>query len=434
MTDPTYADRLRETLALKLKLRNAFTLDRPDRGRRTADPPGAGCTTRRRGGAHTCVLSEPLAGRPPPRQGPRAALGTERGPTGGNADATSRPDSACPRRHRTVVGRAGSVPRAAGHRLPRSVQCRHRIRTAAGAACLGRHDGGGDRSRWQERLGVRALRRASCAESKLPPILHFDPSGKLLASFGAGMFVFPHGIAVDPEGNVWVADADGRNGKGHVVVKFSPTGKVLLTLGKPGMPGDAPGFFNRPTGIAIARNGDIFVADGHGGDSNARVVKFSKAGRFVTAWGRKGTEPGEFDTPHAIAVDSQSGLRRRPFEQPHPGVRREWHIHRRLEAVRPSERGLCRRARRDLRRQLADHRQDGLYHPTRAAATASAPAALRTAWCSRSFRGRTAIRSVRRVWQWTRRAPCTALPTRASASTGSAGSDPGVPVGRPAIG
>jgi DNA-binding beta-propeller fold protein YncE len=146
---------------------------------------------------------------------------------------------------------------------------------------------------------------SSCANSKLPPILHFDPSGRLLASFGAGMFVFPHGIAVDPDGNVWVADADGRNGKGHVVVKFSPAGKVLLTLGKPGMPGDAPGFFNRPTGVAIARNGDIFVADGHGGDSNARVVKFSKTGRFVTAWGRKGAAPGEFDTPHAIAVDSQ---------------------------------------------------------------------------------------------------------------------------------
>lgn len=145
----------------------------------------------------------------------------------------------------------------------------------------------------------------SCAESKLPPILHFDPSGKLLASFGAGMFVFPHGITVDHDGNVWVADADGKNGKGHQVVKFSPTGEVLLTLGKAGMPGDAPGYFNRPSGVAIARNGDIFVADGHGGDSNARVVKFSKTGKFLTAWGKKGSAAGEFDTPHAIAVDSQ---------------------------------------------------------------------------------------------------------------------------------
>jgi streptogramin lyase len=146
---------------------------------------------------------------------------------------------------------------------------------------------------------------SSCANSDLPPILHFDPSGKLLASFGAGMFVFPHGITVDHEGNVWVADADGKNGKGHQVVKFSPDGKVLMTLGKAGMPGDAPGYFNRPTGVAIARNGDIFVADGHGGDSNARIVKFSKTSEFMTTWGKKGTTAGEFDTPHAIAVDSQ---------------------------------------------------------------------------------------------------------------------------------
>jgi DNA-binding beta-propeller fold protein YncE len=145
----------------------------------------------------------------------------------------------------------------------------------------------------------------SCADSKLPPILHFDPSGKLLASFGAGMFVFPHGITVDRQGNVWVADADGKNGKGHVVVKFSPTGKMLMTLGHPGMAGDAPGFFNRPTGVAIARNGEIFVSDGHGGDSNARVVKFSKDGKFLTTWGKKGSGQGEFDVPHAIAVDSQ---------------------------------------------------------------------------------------------------------------------------------
>jgi DNA-binding beta-propeller fold protein YncE len=145
----------------------------------------------------------------------------------------------------------------------------------------------------------------SCANSPLPPILHFDPTGKLLTSFGAGMFVFPHGIAVDRQDNVWVADGNGVNGKGQVVVKFSPTGRVLLTLGKPGMSGDAPGYFNKPSGVAIARNGDIFVADGHGGDSNARVVKFSASGKFITAWGAKGGGPGQFDTPHAIAVDSQ---------------------------------------------------------------------------------------------------------------------------------
>jgi hypothetical protein len=77
-------------------------------------------------------------------------------------------------------------------------------------------------------------------------VLEFDPGGKLVKSFGAGMFVFPHGIAVDKEGNVYVADANGKNGKGDVVVKFSPEGKVLMTMGHAGMPGDAPSYFDRP--------------------------------------------------------------------------------------------------------------------------------------------------------------------------------------------
>ena len=76
-----------------------------------------------------------------------------------------------------------------------------------------------------------------CDDSKLDPILAFDQSGKLLRSFGAGMFVFPHGLGLDRDGNVYVTDAEGKDGKGHVVVKFSPEGKVLLTLGKPGVAG-----------------------------------------------------------------------------------------------------------------------------------------------------------------------------------------------------
>jgi len=145
----------------------------------------------------------------------------------------------------------------------------------------------------------------NCLTSDLAPVLHFDPSGKLLASFGAGMFVFPHGIALDKEGNVYVADADGKNGRGHVVVKFSPDGKVLMTLGHPGMPGDAPGYFYRPSAVTIAPNGTIFVADGHGGDSNARIVKLAPDGTILKTWGRKGTGPGEFNEPHGIALDSQ---------------------------------------------------------------------------------------------------------------------------------
>src|ERR1700693_3892143 len=148
----------------------------------------------------------------------------------------------------------------------------------------------------------------TCAGSNLAPILEFDPSGKLLTSFGAGMFVFPHGITVDKDGNVWVTDGQGKDGKGHQVFKFSPKGEVLMTLGKAGVGGDGEDTFNQPSAVAIAVNGAIFVADGHGGNSNARIVKFSKDGKFIKTWGKKGTAPGEFDTPHAIAMDSRGRL------------------------------------------------------------------------------------------------------------------------------
>ena len=150
---------------------------------------------------------------------------------------------------------------------------------------------------------------SSCAGSNLAPILKFDPSGKPLnKGFGAGMFVFPHGIHADRDGNVWVADAQGNDGKGHQVVKFSPEGKVLLTLGKAGVTGDGQDTFNQPSDVVTAPNGDIFVADGRGGNSNARIVKFSKDGKFIKAWGKKGTGPGEFDTPHGLAFDSKGRL------------------------------------------------------------------------------------------------------------------------------
>jgi len=155
----------------------------------------------------------------------------------------------------------------------------------------------------------------TCVGSKLPTVLKFDASGKLVKSFGEGMFVFPHGIHVDRNGNVWVTDgippgaaAQAAVGKGHIVVKFSPDGKVLLTLGKVGVAGDGPDTFNQPSDVVTAPNGDIFVADGHGGNSNARIVKFSKDGKFIKTWGKKGTGPGEFDTPHAIAMDSKGRL------------------------------------------------------------------------------------------------------------------------------
>lgn len=144
----------------------------------------------------------------------------------------------------------------------------------------------------------------SCTGSTLAPIQKFDSAGNLVTSFGAGMFNFPHGLFADRDGNIWVTDGKGEGGKGHTAVKFSPDGKVLMTLGTPGVAGTDEHHFNAPSDIVVAANGDIFVADGHGGDTNARIVKFSKDGTFITAWGRKGTAPGEFQTPHGLAMDS----------------------------------------------------------------------------------------------------------------------------------
>jgi sugar lactone lactonase YvrE len=148
----------------------------------------------------------------------------------------------------------------------------------------------------------------SCAGRSEAPILEFDSSGKLVKSFGAGMFVVPHGIRLDRDGNVWVTDGQGKDGKGQQVFKFSPEGKVLMALGQAGVAGDGPDTFNRPSAVAVAPNGDIFVGDGHGGDSNARIVKFSKDGKFIKAWGRKGSAPGEISTPHSMTFDSQGRL------------------------------------------------------------------------------------------------------------------------------
>jgi sugar lactone lactonase YvrE len=148
----------------------------------------------------------------------------------------------------------------------------------------------------------------TCAGSSLPAILEFDESGRLQASFGAGIFVFPHGIHVDGDGNVWVTDARGKDGKGHQVFKFSPEGKLLLSLGKAGVAGEGLDAFNQPSDVVVGANGAIFVADGHDENSNARIVKFSKDGRFVKTWGKRGTAAGEFDTPHGLAFDSRGRL------------------------------------------------------------------------------------------------------------------------------
>ena len=141
------------------------------------------------------------------------------------------------------------------------------------------------------------------------PVLLFDPNGRLLRSFGAGLIVMPHGIDVDPDGNVWVTDTGAEDGKGYQVHKFSPEGELLMTLGTPGGTGDGPDSFHGPSDVLVAPNGDIFVAIGHlgRGDDN-RIAKFSSDGTFIKSWGKTGTTNDEFHDPHALAMDSQGRL------------------------------------------------------------------------------------------------------------------------------
>ena len=159
----------------------------------------------------------------------------------------------------------------------------------------------------------------SCAGSDLDPILKFDADGNVTAAIGGGLFLFPHGLHVDRDGNVWVTDARGPNpdsaDKGHVVIKLSPAGEVLLTLGQSGVAGDGTdALLNTPCDVVTAANGDIFVGDGHEGqntddpDTVARIVKFDSEGNFLASIGHWGAGPGEFKTPHALDIDSRGRL------------------------------------------------------------------------------------------------------------------------------
>jgi sugar lactone lactonase YvrE len=165
----------------------------------------------------------------------------------------------------------------------------------------------------------------SCLGSDLPVVLKFDETGKLVTSFGAGLMIFPHGIHVDRDGNIWVTDGQDNKPRrargappdaplppppaqlvGHQVFKFSPEGKLLMTLGVAGGGTGSEGFF-QPNDVVTGPDGRIYVAEGHGGD-NARIVIFDRNGKYLREFGKKGTGPLEFDQPHALAFDSRGRL------------------------------------------------------------------------------------------------------------------------------
>jgi sugar lactone lactonase YvrE len=150
-----------------------------------------------------------------------------------------------------------------------------------------------------------------CAASNNAPIFELGPDGKTMRNIGAGEFVSAHGIAVDKDGNVWAADfqANKEGTKGMQVIKFSPDGKVLLKLGKPGQPGMGNDEFNQPTGLAVLSNGDIVIAEGHGSKLNkSRINIYSKDGKYLRSFASHGTGEGQLTEPHAIAVDSQDRI------------------------------------------------------------------------------------------------------------------------------
>jgi len=149
--------------------------------------------------------------------------------------------------------------------------------------------------RWpdSDQLGTEPIRE--------PTVTLLDPrSGQIVAEWGENLFAMPHGLTVDAQDNVWLTDV-----ALHQVYKFSHDGRLLLTLGERGVAGGDSDHFNRPTGVAVAPDGAVFVTDGY---RNTRVMKFSSKGRFLFQWGTRGTGPGQFDVPHGIAVDRAGRL------------------------------------------------------------------------------------------------------------------------------
>lgn len=166
----------------------------------------------------------------------------------------------------------------------------------------------------------------NCDTNPVNPIFKFDRmTGEVLANFGGGLMMTPHGIDVDGEGNVWVTDFAGNaeGTKGHQVHKFSSNGELLMSLGQPGQTGSDGEHFNQPNDVIVGPDGSIYVSDGHNGQGmisdqameegrargdTARIMKFNADGTFVKQWGQIGVRHGEFRTPHALEFDSRGRL------------------------------------------------------------------------------------------------------------------------------
>jgi sugar lactone lactonase YvrE len=168
----------------------------------------------------------------------------------------------------------------------------------------------------------------SCAGSNVDPIVKFDPTGKIVKMFGAGQILWPHGMDVDKQGNVWVVDARVPNAnelkqfpdwanKGNTVLKFSPDGKLLLTLGSPGKTGNPPEAFTEPNDVIVGPDGSIYVSESHTAQfldnesqpgAVGRISKFTADGKFVKSFGSFGYGPSQFRGPHSLAFDSRGRL------------------------------------------------------------------------------------------------------------------------------
>lgn len=148
-----------------------------------------------------------------------------------------------------------------------------------------------------------------CAGSPLDPILEFDAKGRFVKAFGRRLLLFPHGLFVDAHDHVWVTDVHSAPGKGAQVFEFDRDGHVLRTLGKAGVAVAGTDTFAEPNAVAVARDGTIYVADGHTERRDpARIVKLDASGRFVRQWGARGDAPGQIEVPHSLAIDSSGRI------------------------------------------------------------------------------------------------------------------------------